>query len=157
LFSQLREKGGTQELIAFLRTTFPFIENIEVLVPAGTPALSAALSSGGVRQLQLLSSGIHKIISILLACASVTKGVILIDELENGIFYDKYELTWNILNKFSKQYNCQLFVTSHSVECLRALVPTIGDDVASFSLIRTERENGKCIVRHQRCFDESRP
>ncbi len=147
-FSQLREKGGTQEIVDFFKKTFPFIQNLEVLAPSGTPALAAALSSGEVRPLQLVSSGIHKIISILLACASARNGVILIDEIENGLFYDKYELTWYVLNKFSKEHNCQLFITSHSAECLRALVPIMGDDVASFSLMRTERENGKCKVRH---------
>ena len=86
--------------------------------------------------------------SLLLACANCRNGIVLIDEIENGIFYDKYELTWYILNKFSKQYNCQLFVTSHSLECLQKIVPVVDDEVDDFSLIHTERDNGKCSVRH---------
>ena len=147
-FSQLREKEGTQEITQFFKKNFPFIENLEILEPVVPAALYAILKSGQTRRLQMLSSGIHKITSILLACATARNGVVLIDEIENGIFYEKYELTWYILNKFAKQYNCQLFVTSHSAECLQALVPIMGDDVANFSLMRTERENGTCVVRH---------
>ena len=149
-FSQLRETGETKEIIDFFKKNFSFIENLEVLQPtAGMPAgIYATLTSGVVRRLQLLSSGIYKIITILLACARSRNGVILIDEIENGIFYDKYALTWYILNKFAKAYNCQLFITSHSSECLQKLVPIIGDDVYNFSLIQTERENGKCVARH---------
>ncbi|MGA8613548.1 MAG: AAA family ATPase [Xanthobacteraceae bacterium] len=149
-FSQLRESGGTNEIVEFLKNNFPFIQNLEVLqpTPGASAGIFATLTSGSVRRLQLLSSGIYKIITILLACAKSRKGIVLIDEIENGIFYDKYTLTWDILNRFSKDYNCQLFITSHSAECLRRLVPIIGDDVGDFSLLRTERENGKCVVRH---------
>lgn len=149
-FSRLRESGDTEEIIKFFREYFPFIVNLEVLQPTiGTaPGIYATLKSGVVRRLQLISSGIYKIVSILLACAQSRDGIILIDEIENGIFYDKYALTWYILNKFSKQYNCQIFVTSHSLECMQQLVPVMGNDVDDFSLIHAERENGKCILRH---------
>jgi AAA domain, putative AbiEii toxin, Type IV TA system/AAA ATPase domain len=147
-FSQLKEKGETGDILNFLNTNFPFIGNLEVLAPAATPGIYAALSSGGMRRLQLISSGVYKVISLLLACARSEKGIILIDEIENGIFYDKYTLMWDVLNKFSENYKCQLFVTSHSAECLQKLVPVMEDDVENFSLLRTERENGKCVVRH---------
>jgi hypothetical protein len=149
-FSQLRERGETAEIVAFFKKYFPFIYNLEVLQPTAgaASAIYATLSSGQARRLQLLSSGIYKIMTILLACAHSRRGVVLIDEIENGIFYDKYELTWSILNKFSKDYECQLFVTSHSLECMQKLVPIIGDNDNDFSLIQTTRENGTCAVRH---------
>jgi len=149
-FSQMRETGETQEIIGFFKKNFPFIEHMEVLQPnPGAPAgIYATLTSGSIRRLPAVSSGIHKITSILLACARARKGIVLIDEIENGIFYDKYGLTWYILNKFSKDYDCQIFVTSHSLECLQKLVPIIGDDVDSFSLLQAARENGICTVRH---------
>lgn len=145
-FSQLRQKGMHKELVRFIRDQFPFIADIEVLAPFGSSGLFASLKSGGVRRLQLISSGINKIITILLACANATNGVILVDEIENGIFYEKYEFMWSVLYKFAQRFSCQLFVTSHSLECLQNLAPVIGDNVDDFSLIRTERQNGKCIA-----------
>lgn len=148
-WSQLREHKQTDDIVEFFRKSFPFIESLEVLQPPGTPAaLFANLTSGTVRRLTVLSAGITKIVSMLLACTRLRRGVVLIDEIENGIFYDKYAITWHILNKFSKGHDCQLFITSHSAECLQKLVQVIGDDVDDFSLLRSERENGKCVVRH---------
>lgn len=148
-FSQLRQRGETAEVISFFRKNFPFITNLEVLQPTvGAPAaIYATLTSGTVRPLPVISSGIHKIISILLACASSRKGIILIDEVENGIFFDKYSLTWDVLNKFSKNYECQIFVTPHSLECLQKLASVMEGDVDDFSLLQTIRENGTCAVR----------
>jgi AAA domain, putative AbiEii toxin, Type IV TA system len=147
-FSLLRERGEHIEFIAFIREQFPFIENIEVLAPYGAGGLFASLKSGGVRRLQLISSGINKIITILLACANAPNGIIVVDEIENGIFYEKYEFMWSILYRYAQKFNCQLFVTSHSAECLQQLPPVIGDNAGDFSLIQTERQNGKCIARH---------
>lgn len=147
-FSLLREKGEHEEIVKFIREQFPFIADLEVLAPFGSSGLFASLKSGGVRRLQLISSGINKIITILLACANATNGIILVDEIENGIFYEKYEFMWSVLYNFAAKFSCQLFVTSHSLECLKNLVPVMGNNVDDFSLIRTERENGKCIARH---------
>ena len=139
-FSQLREDGNSADVISFITEAFPFITNLEILSSSGTPGIYASLTDGGLRKLQLISSGINKIITILLACARAKGGIVLIDEIENGIFYDKYELMWSILYKFAKRFNFQLFVTSHSLECLERIVPVIGDNEKDFSLIRTERE-----------------
>jgi AAA domain, putative AbiEii toxin, Type IV TA system len=147
-FSQLREKGMHEEIVKFIRDQFPFIADIEVLAPFGSIGLFASLKSGGVRPLQLISSGINKIITILLACANAANGVILVDEIENGIFYEKYEFMWSVLYKFAQKFSCQLFVTSHSLECLQKLAPVIGNNVDDFSLIRTERQNGECVAYH---------
>jgi hypothetical protein len=130
-FSQLREREETGDVISFFKKNFPFISNLEVLAPEGIPGIYVTLKSGGVRRLQLVSAGVYKIISILLGCARSEGGIVLIDEIENGIFYEKYALTWCILNKFSKDYQCQIFVTSHSRECLEHLPNIIGDDVES--------------------------
>lgn len=149
-FSQMRQRGESKRLVEFFSKNFTFIKNLEVLQPSlGSPAgIYATLASGEVRRLQFLSTGINKIISILLGCAHSNRGIVLIDEIENGIFYEKYGLTWEVLNQFSKDYNCQLFITSHSAECLQKLAPVIGTEVDDFSLLRMERENGKCVARH---------
>lgn len=147
-FSALREKGQHIEVVKFIREQFPFIDDLEVLAPFGTSGLFASLKAGGVRRLQLVSSGINKIITILLACANSRDGIILVDEIENGIYYEKYTFMWYILHKFAQQFDCQIFATSHSAECLGKLPEVIGDEVNDFSLIQTERDNGKCVVRH---------
>ena len=147
-YSTLRETGRATELVEFIKTAFPFITGLELLALGGTTAIYAGLESGAVRRLQFVSSGINKIVSILLACANSKEGVILIDEIENGLFYDKYELMWSVLYEFAKKFEFQIFVSSHSAECLSRLVPTIEKTVGDFTLIRTEREGDRCIARH---------
>jgi len=152
-FSQMQtgpdaDRNKVKEIVGFIKQTFPFITELQVLAPNGMQGMYATMKSGEVRRLQLVSSGIYKIVTILLGCASLRSGVILIDEIENGIFYEKYELVWAVLYKFAKEFGNQIFITSHCAECLESLVPVMENSADEFSLLRTERENGNCIVRH---------
>lgn len=147
-FSQLREKGEHKQVIDFIQSEFPFIMNLEVLAPQGIAGVYGVLSDGTTRRLSFLSAGIYKIVSILLTVANTRNGSILVDEIENGIFYEKYPALWRIIHRFAELTNNQFFVTSHSDECLRALPDVINGEPEAFSLLRAERANGQCVIRH---------
>ncbi|WP_052700435.1 AAA family ATPase [Methylocucumis oryzae] len=73
--------------------------------------------------LALLSSfgeGINRYIAILCAIWANKDGFLLIDEIENGIHYTNYPKLWEIIFKVSVEANCQLFITTHSKECIAA-------------------------------------
>jgi energy-coupling factor transporter ATP-binding protein EcfA2 len=147
-FSQLREAGHSGAILRPIRENFPYIDNLEILSPSGIQSLYAVMKSGEIRRLSTVSAGLAKMVSVFLGCASITNGIILIDEIENGIFYEKYEFLWSALYELAKDSNNQLFIASHSAECLNKILPVMGKDVADFCLLRTEQENGACIVRH---------
>lgn len=74
-------------------------------------------------QLILLSSmgeGINRYIAILCAIWASKDGYLFIDEIENGIHYTNYKKLWRLIFEVSKMANCQIFVTSHSKECIEA-------------------------------------
>ncbi|MDD5703009.1 MAG: AAA family ATPase [Dehalococcoidales bacterium] len=152
-FSQMQtgpdaDRNKVEKIVDFIKQNFPFITGLQVLSPSGMQGMYAIMKSGEARRLQLVSSGIYKIITILLGCASLRDGIILIDEIENGIFYEKYGLVWSVLYNFAKEFDNQIFVTSHCAECLEGLGSVMDNSADDFSLLRTERENGNCIVRH---------
>jgi hypothetical protein len=147
-FSQLKERDEAHKLTSWIQREFPFVTGLEVLAPQGITGLYAVMADGTRRRLTSVSSGIYKIISILAAAMHVRKGIILIDEIENGIFYEKYPAVWRVLYDFAKDTENQIFVSSHSAECLSALPDLIGKNTRDFCLLRTERDNGNCIVRH---------
>ncbi|MFZ2725124.1 MAG: AAA family ATPase [Methylococcaceae bacterium] len=70
--------------------------------------------------LSSLGEGINRYIAILCAIWASKDGVLLIDEIENGIHYTNYKKLWEIIFKTSVEANCQLFITTHSKECIMA-------------------------------------
>lgn len=70
--------------------------------------------------LSSLGEGINRYITILCAIWASKDGFLLIDEVENGIDHTNYKKLWRIIFQASAEANCQLFVTSHSKECITA-------------------------------------
>jgi AAA15 family ATPase/GTPase len=70
--------------------------------------------------LSSLGEGINRYLSILCAIWANKDGFLLIDEIENGIHYTNYRKLWEIIFEASVAANCQLFITTHSKECISA-------------------------------------
>ncbi len=70
--------------------------------------------------LSSLGEGVNRYIAILCAIWASKDGVLLIDEIENGIHFSNYKKLWKIIFKTSIEANCQIFVTTHSKECIAA-------------------------------------
>lgn len=147
-FSDLSKEKRDGEVVEALREEFPFIEGLSVEVSGGLPTVYAAVSYLPEKiPVALLSGGINKLLSVLLAVASLPGGVVLVDEIENGFYYDRLESVWSALLRFCRRYDAQLIASTHSLECLRAVGPSLKGHDAEFCLVRTERRNGRCVAR----------
>ena len=72
--------------------------------------------------INVMGSGIYKILSIVLAIENNKDGVVFIDELENGLSFTSQEILWRAIIASAKLFNVQIFASSHSLECTRALI-----------------------------------
>ena len=92
--------------------------------------------------LSSLGEGINRYIAILCAIWSSKNGYLFIDEIENGIHYTNYEKLWKIILEASKQANCQVFVTSHSKECIEAFNRVNEEDEGIYLELYKNQKNG---------------
>lgn len=147
-FSALSTKGDTKKVQKAVSAVFPQITNLSPENYSGVWMLHCNVPGVDVKlPIGLVSSGIHKLITILLGMAATTNGVVMIDELDNGFYYKALPKVWESLQRFSEDFDVQLFVSTHSQECLRALLPTIGKKQDDFRLIRVETKGGKRTAR----------
>ncbi|WP_457562087.1 AAA family ATPase [Caminibacter pacificus] len=75
-----------------------------------------------------LGEGLKRFIFILLAFYKVKdkkNSLVLIDEIENGIWYKNYELVWKNIIYLSKKFDVQVFATTHSKELIESFVKVI--------------------------------
>ena len=146
-FSDLSKKGKEKAIIEELRNQFPYMDDVSIQTRAGTAMLYASIKDIPEKMpLGLVSSGISKLVSLMLGFADKPQAIVLVDEIENGFYYDTLPTLWSALLRFCKEYNAQLFASTHSQECLNALLPTIKDNEEAFLLIRTYKENGRCLA-----------
>ena len=55
-----------------------------------------------------------------LAFREARRGIILIDEVENGLHHSVLKNVWEELNWLSREFDVQVFATTHSQECMVA-------------------------------------
>lgn len=70
--------------------------------------------------MNLIGEGINRLLSIILAIYDASNGVVLIDESENGFHYSTLELLWTAIFESARQFNVQIFATTHSFENIKA-------------------------------------
>ena len=68
--------------------------------------------------LRSLGDGMQRILGIVLALANAQDGILLIDEIENGIHYSVQLELWQLIFQLAHRLNVQVFATTHSWDCI---------------------------------------
>ena len=94
----------------------------------------------------LLGGGMANFLSVALAMLDSSDGIVLIDEIENGLHYSMLHKLWQAVFRWSQELNVQVFATTHSNECIRAFSTLV--DMTLFEsqarLFRLERKDEDC-------------
>jgi hypothetical protein len=70
--------------------------------------------------LRTMGDGMNRLLGIALALAISRDGILLIDEVENGIHYSVQADVWRMILNTAALLNVQVFATTHSWDCIRA-------------------------------------
>lgn len=91
--------------------------------------------------LDTMGDGVQRILLIALGLANAQSKVLLIDEIEMGLHHTVLEKLWKIIFKYSKLWNIQVFVTTHSQDAIR-----------TFYYVSSEKEyeNESAFIRIQK-------
>jgi len=91
------------------------------------------LSSVGEGLRRVFSLAVHMIVS--------DKGVLLIDEIDTGLYYGVQANVWRLLIAAAQRRNVQIFATTHSWDCIAAFQSALlqGESPQLGQLIRLER------------------
>lgn len=108
----------------------------------------------GLNQLvpiNVMGDGIRRMLSLVVTIADMKNGCVFIDEIENGLHYKSLEILWKTVFEAAKEYNVQIFATTHSYECISAFQKTFAydkhpHDPDEIRLFRIEKGKDKHIA-----------
>ena len=143
-FSKLSVNYDSETFVSQFRKKFESIKGLSIETMGGNPMLYASVE--GLSQkipLGSVSGGMTKLATILLSMSEHKNGCIIIDEIENGFYFDRMEEIWAVILEFSDVYNCQIFASTHSYECMKALNRASGEtNFEEYTYLRTELKDG---------------
>jgi AAA15 family ATPase/GTPase len=150
LFDKIALTDKEKYLIEALKIIEPLTERV-AFVGETLNRRNAVIKLSGFQQvlpLQSMGDGINRIMTIILALLNAGNGFLLIDEFENGLHYTVQEQLWNIIFKLAPKLNTQVFVTTHSNDCIKGFgtVLNCSDNASEGKLIRLDREENN--IKH---------
>lgn len=71
--------------------------------------------------LEVLGDGTRKLLAIITSLYQCRDGILLIDEIDNGLHYSSMSILWDTILYTAKAFNVQVFATTHNIDSLKAL------------------------------------
>lgn len=142
-YSQLRINNRGADIPGIVREQFADIEDLTTEAPHNVASIYASMKYRSKKiPVSLVSSGLNKFIALMVAIRTFRGGVLLVDEIENGIFYKMFPAFWRALHSFAVDNQTQLFLSTHSWECLKAASELIEKHEDDFTLVQVAQYHG---------------
>ena len=89
--------------------------------------------------LKRLGDGAQRFLGMALALANCRNGILLIDEVENGIHYSIQEELWRMIFRAADDGNVQVIAVTHSWDCIAGFAAVANEEPSVGALYRLER------------------
>lgn len=139
-FGQLETEKRQDELLDVLKTIEPRLRKLALVIEEGVPLIEGDIGLDRLLPLPLMGEGTSRLSSIILAIAYARNGMVMVDEVENGFHYSVLPKVWQAINKASLKFNTQIFLSTHSLECISAAHQVFSEGQYDFSFHRLEME-----------------
>ncbi len=143
---QLRKHKRADMLLETLKIVEPRLQSIEDSSASGTPMIWGDIGLEELMPLPVMGEGMTRVTRLILAISATPGGVVLIDEIENGLHHEILPKVWQAVDAAAKSLDTQVIATTHSYECVEAAHQALGND--GFGLHRLEAEEGlsRCVT-----------
>lgn len=120
IYSVVQRNKKNKELIEFLSKIDNRIQGIQVSADSKVIILDVDGMDKMINASEL-GEGTKHFIALFSTLLKAENGILLIDEIENGIHYTKLPVLWDLILDISKKLNIQVFVATHADEVISAL------------------------------------
>ncbi|MGZ5445052.1 MAG: AAA family ATPase [Thermoanaerobaculia bacterium] len=131
------------DVTAALRFVSPDIERMSIVGRPRTTVMAKITSFAKPVPLRSLGDGVIRVLGIALALANASNGgVVVIDEIENGLHHTVQRQLWELIFAAAHRRNLQIFATTHSWDCIESFQRAASDDPHEEALlVRLETRN----------------
>ena len=125
---RLRTQKQGDLLTKALRIVEPRLQGVEDNSASGTPMIWGDIGLRELVPLSAMGEGMTRVSRLVLAISSARGGVVLMDEIENGIHHSIMSKVWEVVAEAAKLFDTQVFATTHSFECFQAAHEALSSD-----------------------------
>jgi len=119
-YSDLEVENPEHDVHKLLQVVDSRFKRLTIVLVDGKPTLHGDIGIGRLIPLAFMGEGVRRLTSLAINAASLSKGVLLIDEIENGVYYAAMTDIWRGIAELARRFDVQIFATTHSFECITA-------------------------------------
>ena len=142
--SNLAVEKMEEVIVNALQIVEPRLLSIRVQYRGGLPLIYGDIGLKRLIPFPLMGDGMSRLLGIALAMTDARDGILLIDEIENGIHHSVMLKLWKAVSTLAQINNAQVFATTHSIECVLAAYEAFNaNEPYDFSLYRLDQAEGE--------------
>jgi hypothetical protein len=139
LFARLVVAKKDREVVEAVRLVDGGVSAIRAVAMNGQNRIMADTGGERLIPLAVTGDGMIKLFNISVLVAASEGGVVLIDEIDNGLHHSVMQPFWKALLKMATDHNVRILATTHNDELLRNAIEAFGDDLSVLGLYRLDR------------------
>lgn len=117
-FGELEAAKRQAEILPALQIIEPRLQRLSLVPLSAEPVIHGDIGLPRLVPIPFMGDGVKRVLSIVLAIANASGGVVLIDEIENGLHYSVQKQVWQAIAEAARRLDVQVFATTHSWEAL---------------------------------------
>ncbi len=147
LVEKMLEEKHEENIVRWLQCIEPKVKSVRMRLDA---VVTVDIGLDSFISINNLGSGTMRILGILASIYRAKGGILLVDEIENGLHVSSIKYMWEMVLQYTREYNVQIFIATHSKDVIEGLRQTvengendIQDTVACFWLDKFETDEVK--------------
>jgi hypothetical protein len=150
LWDAIALRDVEQEIVKALKVVSDDIQAVSVIggderSPRARTAIAKSNRYTSPVPLRSFGDGVNRLFGIILSLCNAGNGVLLVDEIENGLHYSVQTDIFRTIFRLAKDLNVQVFATSHSWDCVRAFQEAASESLEDGVLVRLSRKDDQVI------------
>ena len=142
-YSTIDSVGKMNEVVELIGQLDGRVRRLSLAQEGPGPVLKGDIGLPELVPVYALGQGLCRFLSMVLAVGASGKGIVLVDEIENGLHYSAMADVWRGISHMSRKWDVQVVATTHSWECIRAAFEAFRDEHAEdLSVYRLDRVKG---------------
>ena len=147
LFSDIIMRREKESLLDILRLASPSLNDLHVLGQQNQPSLWADVGGKKLIRAESLGGGAVRLLNIVLSFYSAEGGVVVVDEIENGLHHSVLPDVWRKIMELGERLDVQSLMTTHSRECVLAAFEASGQDESGSQLALHRMSHHRGAIR----------
>lgn len=149
LLGEIELRDKKKDLLTALRVIDDSVQDlVTVTQPTGSEVYMR--SAAGLLPLAYAGDGLKSLAVLAMQTMSSENGIVLVDEIENGIHHSLYGQVWETLTQAAQRSGVQLICSTHSYEFVQSAFQTMEarQQADQFGLFRVDRKVRRTAVRY---------